>query len=284
MANSYIDLQTLKGEGGFDLATGTAYNIRLRSLAEHVSEQIDRWCNRHFYYRVQTRTFDGDGSTSLLVPDLISVSSIKEDSNEDGTFDTTWSSTDYILYPQNVDPTSTGGFSRPYNQLQVSQKSNGTQDFFEKGQANYQIEGTWGFQKISYDSGLNGTLANATATSLVLSGAVTGTIEPGHTCLIEDELVYVTNTAGTAATVVRGINGSTAAAHANQDVNVITYPGPVIEAVFTQVGRIWRRKDSAFGGSVGFPETGQFGPWIGGLDPDVKTLIGPYRKPAVGMP
>jgi hypothetical protein len=58
----------------------------------------------------------------------------------------------------------------------------------------------------------------------------------------------------------------------------------VVEAVFTQVGRIWRRKDSAFGGSVGFPETGQFGHWIGGLDPDVKTLIGPYRRPAVGMP
>ena len=284
MANSYIDLQTLKGQGGFDLATGTAYDSRLRTLAENCSQQIDRWCNRHFYYRVDTRTFDGNGKNKLSVPDLISISTLKEDSTQDGTYDTTWAAADYILYPQNSDPTSTGGFNRPYNQLQVNLGSNGTQDAFENGQNNYQIVGTWGYQKVSYDSGLNGTLSNSTSTSMVLSGAATGTIEPGHTCLIDDELVYVLSSSGTAATVVRGINGSTGTAHANKDVNVLTYPGPIIEATFMQIGRIWRRKDSAFGGSTGFPESGAMSPWIGGLDPDVKTLIGPYRKPGMGLP
>jgi len=278
MNNSYLDLQTIKDQGGFNLSTGTALDKRMLMLLENVSREVDLWCNRFFYYEIATLTFDGPGGGTLRVPDLISLSSVKEDNNLDGTFDTTWGFDDYILYPLRASPTSTSGKARPYTHLQVSDKSNGTQDEFIREQNNYQLVGTWGFQKVTSDSGLNGTLADATATSMVLTGSATGTIEPGHTCLIDDELVYVITTSGTAATVSRAINNTVGTAHTNKSVNLIRFPGAIQEAVLIQTARMWKRKDSGYADTIGLAETGQVVTWAGGLDQDVKALITPYRK------
>jgi len=282
MPNAYLDIQTLKSEGGLNLTTGTLYDTRLRQLAEHVSQQLNRWCNRYFYYTIGTKTFSGNGKAELLVPDLISIDSLKEDNNMDGTFDTTWNANDYVLYPFNSAPTSTDGLARPYSSILVNDKSNGTQDVFLRHQNNYQIVGTWGFQKIAVDSGLNGSLANSTAVSMIMSAAVTGTIEPGHTCLIGDEVVYVTATNGTAATVTRAVNGSTATTHATKDVSIIQYPYPLQEAVMIQVSHLFRRRDSDFAVRFKSIDTGLSG-FHDMLDGDVKVLLYPYRRVGVGL-
>lgn len=277
MPNAYVDLATIKGTGGLNIA-GTAYDARLRGIAENISREIDRFCNRQFYYYVGTLFFDGDGSIELIVPDLVSIDSIAEDTNFDGTFETTWGASDYILYPRNADPTGTHDKAGPYSRLVVSEKSNGTQDLFINGKDMYRVVGTWGYSKTTRDSLLNGTLADSTATSLVLSGSASGTIEVGMTLLVDDEQVYVTATTGTSATVTRAVNGTTGTAHTNKDVNIVTYPGPVVEAVFMQVARLWKRRDSGFASQIGVPETGQLTVWQGGLDKDVQMLLWPYRR------
>mgnify|MGYP001594638033 CR=1 FL=1 len=284
MPNSYITLDTLKSTAGLNLGTGTAYDNRLIEIAETVSRQLDNLLNRHFYYIVETRYFDGNGSNFLFVPDLVSIGSLREDDNLDGTFDVIWNANDFILYPLNAAPTSTWG--HPYSQIIVSNKSNGTQDTFLRGQRNYEIVGTWGYGKVSLDSGRNGTLADATGTGLTLSGGTVGTMfSKGQTLLIDDELLYINaapDSTATSVNVDRAINGSTGTAHTDKDVKVLRYPGPVVDAVFIQTARLWKRKDSGFASEIGFPETGQL-TILKGLDSDVKEMIRGYRRPALGL-
>lgn len=280
MANTYVDLATIKGSGGLNLGTGTAYDKRLLSIAENISREVDRYCNRHFYYTIRTLEFDGDATVRLITSDLIAVSTLKEDTNYDGTFETGWGGTDYVLMPRTANPTA-ADYGGPYTHIEVNRKSNGTQDAFIRGQNMYEVTGTWGYWKVSKDSLLNGTLADGTTTTLTLSGSATGTIETGQTLLVDDELVYVTGTAATSVTVERAVNGSTGTAHTDKDVRVLQFPGPVVEATFIQLARLWRRKDSAFASQVGMPETGQLITWSGGLDGDVKALLAPFRRWAV---
>ena len=51
------------------------------------------------------------------------------------------------------------------------------------------------------------------------------------------------------------------------------YPEPVVKAVVLQASRLQRR----MAGAVGPPEGG------GGLDEDVRLMLGMYRKPALGV-
>ncbi len=283
MTNAYVTLDTLKGTGALNIV-GTAYDERLRSLIEHVSRQEDRVTNRAFFSKTETKTFDGDGSTELLVPDLIAITTLKEDSNNDGTLNTTWAAADFLLEPHNAAPTADGDWSRPYTSLRVSPFSTGNQDVFLRGIKNYEIIGTWGFRSITGTIGFNGTLADASDTSMLTTGTA---LEVGQTVVIESEQVYVTAfvpSAGTGtATVERRVNGSTGTAHDNKALSIVKYPGEVEEACFIMVARLWKRKDSAFSSEIGFPETGQMVVFRGGLDPDVKDLLGPYTKPALGL-
>ena len=274
MGDSYVTLDLLKGTAALNI-TGTAYDSRLLAVAEAVSRQIDNFCGgRHFFYIIEDRHFSGDNGKELRVPDLISVSTLLEDTNMDGTFETGWAAADYDLSPFNAAPTSTWG--RPYSALLVSQKSDATQDHFLKGQRNYRITGTWGWNKTTLDTGLNGSgTLTSTGTSLVLDGTVGTAISAGHTILLDNELMYVEQEAAsttTAVTIRRAMNGSTATAHSTSDVAVIIFPTPIVEAAFIQTARLWKRKDSAFAPAVGFPETGQM-TVFGGLDPDVRDIL-----------
>ena len=300
MANAYLSLDVLKGTGALNV-TGTVFDTRLRQLSERVSREADRYANRAFFWSIGTLYFDGGsekaevpsrtnttsyivgGAMFLQVPDLVAVTSLKEDTNLDGTYETTWAATDYHLWPYNAQPTKEWG--RPYTRLMVNTRSDGTQDVFLGGQKNYQVVGTWGWWQLSGTSGRNGTLTDGVVTSLVFDGTVGGTIEAGHTVLIDNELVYVTvgtASAGTSVTVERAVNNTTGTAHTNKAANLVQYPGPVCEAVFIQVARLWKRKDSGFATEIGMPETGQLQVFRG-LDSDVKRLLDPYRKLPVGI-
>lgn len=285
MPITYVTVDALRSTARLNL-TSTALDSQLIVLLEAVSEGVNQFSKRRFDWIIEDRDFDGPGGTRLEVPDLIAIpgSGVKEDTNEDGTFETVWANagTDYHYWPYNAAPTSTWG--RPYNALLVNKNSNGTQDEWLKGQRNYRITGTWGYNKVTRDSGRNGTLADGTTTSLVLDGSAGDTFERGHLLLIDDELLYVSTAVGTgtALTVVRAVNGSTGTAHTNKDVNIVQFPGPVMEAVHIQTARLWKRKDSAFANEIGFPETGQLVVFKG-LDPDVQLLLtsGGYKRMVV---
>lgn len=83
----------------------TRDKAELEDIVTAASRLIDRHCGRHFYQQSATaRKFDTiDGSCVWFGPfnDLYSVTSVKSDDNEDGTFETTHSASTYQLHPVN---------------------------------------------------------------------------------------------------------------------------------------------------------------------------------------
>ena len=283
MTNAYVSLDTLKSSGVLNI-TGAGDDTRLRSLVEAVSRIADRYCNRHFYSLSATRKFDGDGTLALLVPDLISVdaSGLKTDDDKDRIFETTWATTDYLLIPANADPATSGNpESRPYTRVEVDVDA-GSKSAFPKGRQTVQIAGRWGWwTHLKRATETANAVADATTTSVIVSSRTD--VEAGHTLLIDSEQIYVLSYSGNTLTVNRGVNGTTAASHSGgAAIDICEYPPPIVEAVIIQAARLWRRRDSAFAGVVGLPDTGRAKAGTR-LDADVQLMLGQYRKSAVGV-
>ena len=111
-------------------------------------------------------------------------------------------------------------------------------------------------------------------------GAPAG-LAPGHTIRIGDEQLYVVNAVtDTAAktitlTVRRGINGTTASAHAvAAPIAVYRYPKGVAEASLLQAAVWWRERLSA----PFRPPEGEAGGDVDGVSPAVRALLNPYRR------
>ena len=283
MTNAYVSLDTLKSSSVLNV-TGSADDSRLHALAENASRIVDRYCNRHFYVVLATRRFDGLGTPSLLVPDLVSVDGggLKTDDDKDRVFETTWAASDYLLLPTNADPTAGGNSqSRPYVEVAVDVDA-GTKSSFPSGMQTVQIAGQWGrWRHLRRATETANAVADATTTTVTVSSRVD--VEAGHTLLIDSEQMYVQSYAASTLTVVRGVNGTTAASHSGgAAIDIYEYPGPIVEASIIQAARLWRRKDSAFGSFGGLPGTGQTRV-SAGLDPDVALLLGQYRKLSMGV-
>ena len=283
MTNAYVSVDVLKGSGVLNI-TGSGDDGRLRTLVESSSRVIDRYCNRRFYALQTTRKFDGDGGLTLLLPDLISVDSngLKTDDNKDRTFETTWASTDYLLSPSNADPATAGNPEpRPYTGIEVDVDA-GTKSEFPVGRETVQLAGQWGWWRhLKRASETANAIADATTTSVTVSSRTD--VEAGHTILIDSEQMYVRSYSANTLTVDRGVNGTAAASHSGgAAIDIYEYPGPVVEAAIMQTGRLWRRKDSAYSATTGFPETGRASA-SNRLDPDVMLMLGMYRKPAIGV-
>ena len=134
----------------------------------------------------------------------------------------------------------------------------GNEDVFTAGMQTVEINGKWGYQEVTEDSGADineGAQYSATDTTLTVTDGSKFAV--GQTILIESEQLYITAISTNNLTVVRGVNGSTAAAHADStDISLFIYPGPLAEACLMQASRLWKRKDSGFASAAGLPQTG----------------------------
>ena len=269
MPNAYNNLTTLKSR--LDI-TATTWDTDLLALLVAASRQIDKFCDRFFYVDEVTRYFDGSG-TPLFIDDLLSVSTLKLDEDGDATFESTMATTDYILYPLN---------KYPKTHIKISGNSDygGFAAGIKKG---VEIAGDFG-----YGTGRSATPYTATSITIVADNATEteldvsaeGTIKAGHTILVESEQIYVKTASADATkkiTVGRGVNGTTAAAHATKAASIYDYPEPIMEACLIQAMRWWKRRESAFADVIGVPELGQMIIYKG-LDPDLKLIIETYRK------
>jgi hypothetical protein len=261
----YGDLKKLKDDSLLkDPAAGAGDDDEMFQLLLAVSEWVDHYCNRHFYPRTQTLEFDGDGSNRLLTPDLISLTTLKEDTAEDKTFATTWVATDYWLEPYNAEPTEHWG--RPYTLIRVRAK--GAQDTFTKGEQAFQAAGRWGYREFKEDGGtdLNDAAMTATKTTVAVDDGTQFAV--GQTIMIGNEQMLVINIVANNLTVARALNGTTGAAHAdNSDVYILRWPAAVERASLVQTARIWTR-------------AADFEPFFvdADLDTDVRLLLDHYRK------
>jgi hypothetical protein len=283
MSNAYVSLDALKSASVLDIA-GAGDDARLRALLESVSRQVDRYCNRFFFTLSATRKFSGEGTAALFVPDLISIdaSGLRTDDNKDRTFETTWAASDYLLIHANADPANAGNpMSRPYTTIEVDVDA-GTKRAFPAGRHTVQVAGQWGWWRhLRRATETANAIANATTASVTVSARTD--VETGHTLLIDSEQMYVRSYSTNTLTVVRGVNGTVAVPHAaGAAIDIYEYPGPVVEAVIIQAARLWRRKDAALASNTGFTDTGQ-GRVSNRLDPDVASLLSPYRRLPLGV-
>lgn len=262
----YGDLTKLKDSSLLeDPAGGSGDDDELFQLLLSQSDWLDMYINRRIYPHLRTLYLDGSGNTKLLVPDLISVTNLKEDTDKDGTFDLTWASTDYILSPRDAEPTQHWG--HPYTALEIA--PGGDYSIFPAGDRNFELIAKFGFREFKEDSGnlLNDASFTASKTSLGFDGSG-GAFAIGQTIMLDDEQMLVTAGTTTPLTVRRGLNGTTAATHAdNAPIYILRWPAAIERACLINAARIWTRApgfEPFFVNSV--------------MDTDVMLLLDPYRS------
>ena len=275
MTNAYASVAALKGSAVLNI-TGTGYDSQLLALLEGVSRWIDAHCNRHFYALTASQRFDGDGGTALAVPDLISITTLKTDDDLDRTFEQTWTTSDYLLYPLDAKPQDPAG--RPFYRVLVDKS--GSRRAFPPGQATVEITGKWGYREVLADSladiSEGGVFSAADTTLTVTDGAK---FALGHSILIEAEQLFVAAIAGNNLTVVRGVNGTTAASHANGlDISIYQYPEGVARACLLQAAQSWHYR----GGSSPLAGGSRGAGAESGAQREVLQLLAGYRRLPVG--
>lgn len=102
ITNGYATLAQMQARLG---VTGVGTESALEQAITASSRAIDRWCGRRFYAdgSATTRKYRAVDPYELLVDDISSTTGlvVATDDNDDGTAETTWSSTDYELAPLN---------------------------------------------------------------------------------------------------------------------------------------------------------------------------------------
>lgn len=220
--NSYATLTELKNVLG---VTSTTDDTVMRKILEAATRAIESYLQRRLYVTSETKYFDG--AQSLWLPDLLSVTSVKIDEDQDQVYEKTLTVTgtlsDIVLRPLN---------EFPKNRIDSSVVATVT---LAPGVANgVEITGVWG-----YGDGISATpyvttpvTGSVTSTNgLTLVVSADGVIEPGHTILCDSEQMYVTATATLAATVERGVNKSTPATHSTSTaLSYYNYPRDIHQA------------------------------------------------------
>jgi hypothetical protein len=275
--NAYITVDEMKRRGVMDIKRSDSDLDMLRRIVAQ-SRRADGICQRFFFMNEQTKKFTADGSHLLELPDLISIdaSGLTTDDDRDRVFETTWATTDYLLFPDNADPdTRLNPQSHPYDQIQAD-ISAGTKSAFPAGVQTIQIAGEWGYWKHT-----------RTATEVV-SGAHTSSvtvltvdarvdIEQGATILVGSEQMYVMSYSDAALNVTRGVNGSTAASLSGSEViSIFEYPPEVVDAVQIMVRRDHANAGANYANVSGLAD-GQI-QTFGGLSRDARDLLQPFKR------
>lgn len=261
MSHTYADVSVFKAylvsNGGTDF--GTTDDAVMLAILEGASRRVEGYCDRSRFGSgfgprvVASQGYDHDGTNHLeLFDDFLTITSVTSAPTTGDTPVTLTATTDYLPWPSGVTQKRDlvfpflGGnaIGWGYNVISVS--------------------GTAGYSNVSASIGAMGTATSGTVSITLTSGAA----YPGATLLADAEQMYVTAaTNGTALTVVRGANGTTAAAHAaGTTVYQFTYPAEVVSATLLVAQRRWRQKESGITGDFG-------GQIMGGQNRDTEQSI-----------
>ena len=284
MPNIYADLATLKSPSILNVPDD-AHDGRLLDLLATASRWIDGYCDRSFGVLESSLTFDGSGGSTLAVPDLISVDSMRVAGA--GRVWEVWPADVWLLYPLHAEPTQPWG--RPHTRIAVAPDV-GRQ--FPTGRANVAVAGAWGYHQVVDDTGwlVGGTLAvdaaAATVTVSAAAGGATHALAAGHTIRIDAEQLYVagavdlSNGSGVTLTVRRGVNGTASQTHdVGAAVSVYRYPAVISEACLLQAAAWWRDRATAPFAPPSRDNTDE----AAGVDPTARQLLEPYRRRSASL-
>uniref|UniRef100_A0A6M3KCS9 Putative head-tail connector n=2 Tax=viral metagenome TaxID=1070528 RepID=A0A6M3KCS9_9ZZZZ len=240
MYGAYCNIADLKGVLGI---TTTTDDTVMRKIVESASRSIDQYTNRTFIAYTGTKVFNG--SRELWIPDLLSISAsgLKTDDNDDGTYENTWATTDYIEYGVGIEDTL-----NTYPRIRLETNPNGDYNSFASGvKKGVQIAGLWG-----YGDGISATpyVADTTITEDLTSGeaaidvtAVTN-LSAGQVILIGSEQYYIYSIATLTLTVEPTVNGTTAATHSSgATIYIYQYPSDIRQACIALSTALYQLRD-----------------------------------------
>lgn len=281
MPNWYVTRDQVKANlGVVDDIDDSLLDLKI----EAVSRQVDRFCKRHFYVASGTRTFTTTKPYSIVLPlDLLSITTLKVDWDADGVFETNWVSTDFVLMPQHGQYMSP---PEPFTSVVVNGLTPARPLYrtsFPVWTNAIQIVGKFGYYEVlvAAEATLNGAVLSTDTTIKMSAGTA---FEVGQTILIESEQIFVRGIQGDTLRVLRGQNGTTAAAHVTGlTPSIYTYPG-VSEPALYQVLLATKAKDAPTGMVGGAGITQAFLSEIvgAGLHPFVKAMLTSYVRVSVG--
>lgn len=286
MPNAYLSLAELRAAVPDALkASVTKYDAQMLRLLSEGSRFVDNYCKRVFYPYLATRYFSGSGSCIQRIADIISITSVSY-SEDDGTTYTALTSGDYYATVAR-DHNSL----KSYDALEVNVNST-TLGHWPIGQRSIKVVGVWGYcddRNACWES-----TGDTTEDNPLSSGAAAVTVndvdgldlygaaprfQPGALYRIESEYVEATltqdptsNTLG----ILRGRNGTTAAAHAqNTAIDVWRPPESIKQAIAISVFKHLQRGFQGFGDARATPELGQLF-FMKALDPDAISKLTYY--------
>ena len=115
--NAYASLADLKDTDVLQF-TDTSHDAILEREINAASRAIDEWCGRFFYpvTPAEAHYFTADEHDYVKIHDVYTTTGfvLKTDLDGDGTFETTWASTDYNLWPYS--PVN----NEPYTMIEVA--------------------------------------------------------------------------------------------------------------------------------------------------------------------
>jgi hypothetical protein len=122
--------------------TDTVDDVVLTDCLLSASQWIDGYCGTHFWQDTAVaRTFvPCTNRTTVDIDDLVSITALKTDETGDGTYETTWSASDYQLQPVNR-PTG-----HPYTNIEAVASLRFPSRTTEGSRSNrVEVTGTWGW-------------------------------------------------------------------------------------------------------------------------------------------
>lgn len=224
--NCYAPVTALEAEMA-GAASAVSASTALEML-EAASRQIDDFCGRHFFTLDAARIFTAQTGGLCLTDDLLAVSGVAV--WDGAAYGDEWDEADFCLWPWNRLPARG-----------VATAKGGTKCFRPRESRGVLVTGTWGYAP-SEDPWVllaNGADLDGSATALALTG-IGSLASAGHTIRLDDEQLFVEASSANALTVVRGVNGTAAAAHSGAAVFRATYPARIVRACAT-IAAMWVR-------------------------------------------
>ncbi len=253
---SYEDVKQLKGI----TASEAAADIVLQRLCRQVSALWDRHTRRRFWPLKTTRYYDYADSWRLwLDDDLLEVTTF---TNGDATALT--DGTDFLKYPLG---------QTPHAWLDIKRDSGKVFQYSGTLQRALQVLGIWGYHEDwanawvdSQDTIENASGITASGTSITVNnvgGADVWGIRPrfkvDQLLKIGSEYLWLTvkDSSLNALTVVRGVNGTTAATHDKEAAIYVYQPmDEVVQAITRWVLYAYSQKDASVFDVTAMPEAG----------------------------
>lgn len=225
-------------------------------IMETASRRFDNDTRHHYYAKTETPApFDGNGLSYIRIPDLLAATTIKLDEDGDRTFELTLNAnTDYYLKRHGAENED----APPFTMLELD-GVNGSRSTFLRRKRLVEIAGRWGYTEDTEDTGdtVQSNPLSAIATTLTVSDGTKFAV--GQTLKIETEQLYVSAIASNNLTVARGVNGTTAASHAqNTAISRYIYVPGARQAVLILTARIWKRRDTAYANVIANETVGRF--------------------------